>query len=161
MIAGPVGTCPCSSATSDSNSTNRTGLSRWSGRTAVIVAGSTRALAVAVRTLGEEGYQTVEAEHGAAALAELERRAGAFDLVITDVSMPCLGGVELAREIQERWPNLPVVLMSGYPDGRTEAGSGVAATAAPFLQKPFTPERLLDITRATIAGSARLPESGR
>ena len=86
--------------------------------------------------LEDEGHAVEEAGDGHAALERL--RAGAdFDLVLSDVVMPRLGGVELATAIAAELPALPVVLMTGGSDARVER----AGTAR--IDKPFTREDLL------------------
>lgn len=76
------------------------------------------------------------------ALARLESEAN-FDIVFSDVIMPGIGGVELARIIRKRWPATRVVLTSGY--------SHVLATDAhhgfPLLHKPYSVEELSHILR--------------
>jgi CheY-like chemotaxis protein len=62
----------------------------------------------------EAGYELATAEDGEAALDALER--GRFQLIITDVVMPGMSGVELARRVRERHPLMPVIFASGYAD---------------------------------------------
>jgi PAS domain S-box-containing protein len=64
--------------------------------------------------LGELGQAVTWAGDGQKALEILEHRASEFDLVFTDVVMPGISGLELARQIKRRWPRLGVVLTSGY-----------------------------------------------
>lgn len=70
-------------------------------------------------------------------------KAGDFDVVVTDLMMPQVTGLDIMRELHEAKPKLPVILMTGYgnPDVAMEAGKlGVHE----FLNKPFTPEQLID-----------------
>ncbi len=62
------------------------------------------------------------------------------DLILTDVRMPGMNGVELAMEVRDSWAGLPVVLMSGHspPDLPSNLGAG-------FLKKPFDGETLLRV----------------
>jgi CheY-like chemotaxis protein len=88
---------------------------------------------------------TVE-EAGDANVAEKRiGREGWPDLLITDVVLPGMSGVELARQLRTRRPELPVVLASGYPD--EEAGDIMALSGSGFhfLRKPFTPDELLKV----------------
>ena len=125
------------------------------------------------RLLEAAGFAVVTAEHGAAAWRELEARGNAVSLVLTDATMPELGGRELASRIARRWPGMPVVLMSGYESDTPAAARGpAAATAAPVtagagapaadgapsrpvlaavLEKPFSGERLVTTLRAALA----------
>jgi PAS/PAC sensor hybrid histidine kinase (EC 2.7.13.3) len=64
----------------------------------------------------------------------------AIDLVITDLRMPEMSGLDLIRRLQERHPDLPIVAASGVADGRTE--EALDAGAQTFLAKPFTAEKL-------------------
>ena len=64
--------------------------------------------------LCEVGHLATRASNADEALRILEKRHAHFDLVFTDVVMPGMDGVALAREIRGRWPDLPVVLTSGH-----------------------------------------------
>jgi CheY-like chemotaxis protein len=78
------------------------------------------------------GYQVLEAADGADALAVADRFHGPIDLLLSDVVMPRMDGVELARRLGQARSSLKVMHMSGYP-GDARAG----ADDAPFLRKPF------------------------
>lgn len=81
------------------------------------------------------GFEVVEAGSGDAALAKIE--AGlAPSVLITDHLMPGTSGTELARLVRRRWPNLPVLVISGYADVE-----GIAADL-PRLTKPFRQQEL-------------------
>ena len=107
----------------------------------------------ATQLLQDLGYRTELASNAVEALARLEAES-TFDMVFSDVVMPGIGGVELARLIQARWPDLRVVLTSGY--------SHVLATDAhhgfPLLHKPYSVEELSHILRQ--AASAERVEAG-
>ncbi|WP_205691963.1 ATP-binding protein [Caulobacter soli] len=100
----------------------------------------------ATQLLQDLGYHTELAANAVEALARLETSAP-FDLVFSDVVMPGIGGVELARTINGRWPGVRVVLTSGY--------SHVLATDAhhgfPLLHKPYSVEELSHILRQAAA----------
>ena len=95
--------------------------------------------ALVERLLAERGYQVVTARHGEEALRVALR--GQVDLLVTDVRMPIMDGWELSRRLRERWPDLPVLYISGYDielsQGAKRRGSGA------FLRKPFDPDELL------------------
>ncbi len=98
---------------------------------------------IVVRQLRELGYNVLEAENATAALAILEREH--VDLLFSDVVMPGeLSGLELARTALERWPQVRVLLTSGFP-GTKIAGSLGAAASARLLSKPY---RKLDLARS-------------
>ena len=79
--------------------------------------------------LNDFGYSETEAEDGAAALALLESRS--FDLVVADLAMPGMSGVELAATVRRRWPNLPVLILTGHAEAMQ------IPEDIPVLTKPF------------------------
>jgi len=88
--------------------------------------------------LRELGYEVTVARGGPEAWALLERADGRPDLLVTDVVMPELGGRELARRARERFPELKILYVSGYPgDSGTSIEEWAAGSA--FLAKPYTP----------------------
>lgn len=89
------------------------------------------------RMLSRFCKKTVSAEDGVEALAILEAANGAFDVVLLDLSMPRASGKEVLARIRERWPALPVVIMSGNTSNR----SGLES-AADTLDKPLSAELL-------------------
>ncbi|KQT61542.1 histidine kinase [Methylobacterium sp. Leaf456] len=99
--------------------------------------------AFATQALAELGYGTVWAMDADQALAELERTPERFDVVFTDVVMPGMNGVDLARAIQARRPDMPVVLSSGYSHVLAEDGHH----GFPLLHKPYSVEDLSRILR--------------
>ncbi|AEN73018.1 histidine kinase [Rhodothermus marinus SG0.5JP17-172] len=95
---------------------------------------------VLTRLLALHGHTVVQAASAAEALAHLEREA--FDIVFTDQGMPEVSGVELARQIRARYPQLPIVLITGDTEVRAERGLIDA-----MLQKPFRLEALAQVIR--------------
>jgi CheY-like chemotaxis protein len=94
---------------------------------------------ITARVLGRAGYTVVEAHDGEEAIHLVRRHNGHIDLVITDVVMARMGGLELARRVAREQPGLPILLMSGYSaEEIPENGLTIG-----FLQKPFTPRELL------------------
>jgi PAS domain S-box-containing protein len=138
---------------------------RAGGRRRVLLVEDEASIRTMVRRMLEHaGYDVQEAPHGAAAVAAL-RAGDAVDLVLTDVAMPELGGVELAREAMALRPRLPVLLMSGYAElsGASVNGSGGVVGVpgcAGFIEKPFTTERLLSAVAVALSrdGEAAGPE---
>jgi two-component system NtrC family sensor kinase len=88
--------------------------------------------------LAELGYTTRLVGNAADALTELTRHADAFDVVFSDVVMPGMTGIDLAREIRRRHFGLPVVLTSGYSQAVSQSGSD----GFDLLQKPYSIEQL-------------------
>ncbi len=94
------------------------------------------------RTLRRQGYRVLEAENGLAALEVADGAGSEIDLLVTDLAMPHLGGVDLAAKLQAVRPDLRVLLLSGHAaphDGSADA----EIRGARFLQKPFDDQALL------------------
>ncbi len=93
------------------------------------------------RTLRRLGHETTESGHGAEALEAVAADPETFDVVLTDLTMPVMGGGELIRRLKELRPGLPVVLASGFAD--TPEGRALDTTdGVVFLPKPFTRREL-------------------
>src|SRR5205809_1079364 len=65
--------------------------------------------------LTEAGYHVLVAHDGQEALALFEQRADAIDLLITDLQMPILGGLDLGHDVLQKQPTMPIVFISGSP----------------------------------------------
>jgi len=94
-----------------------------------------------VQILTQFGYTVLEAGDGSQALALAEERAGDIDILLTDVVMPGFNGRQLARQVEQLYPQIKVLLMSGYAAEIAAQHDG-DELALPFLEKPFTPEEL-------------------
>ncbi len=101
---------------------------------------------LARRTLQAQGYQVLEAADGIAALTVCQRHLRTIDIIVTDVVMPQLGGVDLVQRLKVVRPHLRVLYISGYTDS-TVVRYGIAASEANYLQKPFTPDSLANKVR--------------
>jgi CheY-like chemotaxis protein len=100
--------------------------------------------------LERAGYAVEVADGGEEALALLTETGAAFDLMLSDVVMPGMDGVELVRRVHEQWPALPVLMTSGYPiDFLSEHGS--APVDSDLIQKPFSSQDLVQRVRRAIA----------
>ena len=117
---------------------------RGRGETVLVVEDADAVRVLTGRILYAAGYQVVSVESGAVALERLD----AADVLVTDVVMPGMSGVELAVSARERRPELPVVFVSGYTGNTSIAGSNDPATA--FLAKPFDGDDLLRAVRSTL-----------
>ncbi len=106
--------------------------------------------AVTKRLLTRQGYHVVEATTADDALARLDRDALNLSLILTDVMMPGMNGVEFAQHVRARWPGLPLLLMSGYSDA--EIVDGTDAARFPFVEKPFTSSSLLTAVAHAMVG---------
>jgi len=99
------------------------------------------------RLLGTQGYEVRQAATAAAALATLEESPA--DLVISDIVMPGESGIELRRAVSNRWPRMPVILISGYSaEGPAEFAARTPLTV--FVQKPFAADQFLALVEQTL-----------
>ena len=97
-------------------------------------------LEVCLRVLQRRGYEVTGVSNGRRALAQFA--SGSYDLVLTDIKMPDLDGLELLRKVKESHPDTPVVLITGYGNLET-AMQAVRLGAGGFLLKPFHASELL------------------
>jgi PAS domain S-box-containing protein len=121
----------------------------WRGRgTALVVEDEEGVGDVVGRMLERLGFEVRSARDGVEALELLERDSDSVTVVLLDLSMPRMGGSECLHHIRRRWPDLLVVLMSGYTE-QDIAGKLLAPPdgAAGFLQKPFLPQDLSSVLR--------------
>ncbi|WP_375380707.1 PAS domain-containing protein [uncultured Sphingomonas sp.] len=100
------------------------------------------------QTLEELGYETVWAANGDEALAELDRAAGRFDVVFSDVVMLGMNGIQLGEAIRAAYPGLPVVLTSGYSNVLAQNGTH----GFELLHKPYSVEQLSHVLREATRG---------
>lgn len=94
---------------------------------------------VMARALDAAGYIVLQAKDGSEALDVLSV-GPQIQLLITDITMPGMTGIELASHFMAGSNAPPVLFISGYPQG-------LAELPGPFLQKPFTPETLVDTVK--------------
>lgn len=111
------------------------------------------------RLLQEQGYRVLEAGNGYEGLRVARRYHGQIDLLISDLVMPKMGGVELVQQLDS--PRTRVLLMSGYPDGALQH-QGLVGSDVSYVEKPFSPRGLLHRVRETLdrGPSARLEDAG-
>jgi DNA-binding NtrC family response regulator len=110
------------------------------------------------KILKRKGYQIEQALCVSSALEMIEKEER-LDLIIADLMMPQAGGMELLKTTKDRWPNIPVLIITGY----ASIASAVEATrlgAAGYIPKPFTPEELEDAVHSVVVrGPWAAPES--
>lgn len=101
--------------------------------------------------LEDIGLQITQAASAEEALSLISESGGPppFDIVLTDVVMPGLSGVQLARRLNRRWPDLPVVLVSGFSE---ELATGYGGQYE-LLRKPFTRGALIESLQRHLDGS--------
>jgi two-component system cell cycle sensor histidine kinase/response regulator CckA len=109
---------------------------------------------LAYRLLSEAGYRVFEAGSAVEALEVVSLANGRVDAVLIDVVMPEVNGVDLARMIQERAPDIGIVFMSAYP-AEVLVREGLHDLRVAFLGKPFTREDLLRVVDAAVCFGAR------
>lgn len=85
-------------------------------------------------SLAALGFDTAEASTGEQALSLA--KANHYDLVLLDVEMPGIGGIETCREMHATWPQMPVVMLT-VRDGKEDKARAVEAGAVDYLTKPY------------------------
>jgi len=95
--------------------------------------------------LTEEGFEVVEAKDGTVALHELWKRRGNVAMLVTDIDMGRMGGIELAQSVRAQYPELPILFVSGLPMPPDEVEK--IAPGSVLVTKPF------DV--ATLVGAVR------
>ena len=100
------------------------------------------------RTLSPEGYEVRLAKNGVEGLkmASEER----FDLVLTDLKMPDMDGIEVLRIIKGKWPETAVIIVTGYQTVDT-AVKAIKLGAYDYIEKPFTPDALISAVAEAMA----------
>jgi len=128
------------------------GFAQRGGETVLIVEDDDALRIVARRALEQCGYAVLEAPDGQAAMNICAQHEGTLHLVVTDMVMPEMSGAELAERIAMSFPDVKVLLMSGYT--RDEAARrGIASERYSFLEKPFTPTKLAARVRELLDGA--------
>jgi two-component system, cell cycle response regulator CpdR len=104
----------------------------------ILIAEDEEALcAMCARALATAGHDVKTTRDGAEALETLQREHGRFDLLLTDIRMPIMDGIALALASARDFPDLTIMLMTGYADQR-ERAHGLDALIHDVIQKPFT-----------------------
>ena len=103
----------------------------------------------------ERDWSVVEAENATDALDEL--RQDHFDLAIVDMDLPGMNGLELLKEIKRHKKNLPVLILSVYPEDQI-AVRALKAGASGFVSKESAPEQLVGAIRKILAGGKHISE---
>jgi PAS domain S-box-containing protein len=107
---------------------------------------------LARESLKARGYTVMEAANGAQALDLCSQYGGGIDLLITDIVMPGMNGVDLAAALSAQSPRTKVLYISGYPD-RMPGGSNGVTHQSHFLPKPFSGGELSRKVREVLHGS--------
>src|SRR5690242_4135444 len=104
--------------------------------------------------LADRGYTVVEAANGREAIEELDRTTS-IDIIVCDILMPDMDGIETLREVRRRWPRIPVLMISGGDRSGWNDALGMASLlgANSTLHKPFTPRQLVEQIRTVLDGA--------
>ena len=98
----------------------------------------------------EEGFAVLEAANGEEAMRVIERDDGTIRLLLTDVVMPRMNGLQLAKNVGQRRPEMPILYMSGHVDP-AGLGQGSLPVGAALISKPFSQELLVERVRIALA----------
>ncbi len=107
--------------------------------------------AFVVSALSIKGHEVVAAEDGGLAAELIEEEQGRFDLMLSDIKMPIMDGIALALNVAAAFPQVVIVLMTGFADQR-ERAHGLDALIYDVITKPFTLADLLSKVDDALAG---------
>jgi two-component system cell cycle sensor histidine kinase/response regulator CckA len=136
----------------------RSSLEELAGRKILVVDDEPTVLTVTCQVLAKYGMHVLQAGSGEEAL-ELVDREGAPDVVLTDLTMPGIDGVELARRLEARWPGLSIILMSGHAKETLVRRVAIGRHVL-LIRKPFTIEDLGEKVKEALDRGRRPPEPG-
>jgi CheY-like chemotaxis protein len=91
-------------------------------------------LEILARTIRRQGHDVTSAVNGQEALGKIEEKTP--DLIVSDIKMPVMDGLELLKEVRQQHPKLPVILITGYVEQFTVEGA-IEMGASAFITKPF------------------------
>jgi len=98
-------------------------------------------------TLERQGYFLLVADDGQEALTLSRRYPGEIHLLLSDIQMPMMNGIELSQQIRTERPSIRIVLMSGHSE---ETAHGL-----PFLHKPFVPQTLIETIQGVLPAKTK------
>ena len=114
---------------------------------------------LAARALERAGHSVDVACDGAEGLDSIHARNGAYDLVVSDIRMPEMDGIEMAQNAARSYPGLPILLMTGYADQR-ERAEELDAIIIDVVQKPFTLSEIRDRVSLALAAQSTVALAG-
>ncbi|MBM3748950.1 MAG: response regulator, partial [Acidobacteria bacterium] len=127
---------------------------RRSGAETVLLVDDEEKVRSVLREIPEtDGYRALEAADGRVALLVASRHNGPIHLLVTDVVLPDMSGLDLVGNLATLRPEMKVLYMSGYADARY----GILPQSKTFLEKPFTPERLTHRVREVLGAPGCAP----
>ena len=110
------------------------------------------------RVLSGKGYAVITAGSAAEALKKLDTEN--YDVVFTDIKMPGMNGLEMAEQVRQQRPWLPVVIVTGYGSPGNEARAEAAGVSG-FLRKPLSPEMIESSAEKAISETSATAQSAR
>jgi two-component system cell cycle sensor histidine kinase/response regulator CckA len=147
-------TLPAGASSAKVDPVGRPHVPRGSGERLLVVDDDPAVRGALGETLGSLGYRVTLAADGEEAVAFLEGNSSDMSLVLSDVLMPGMGGESLARVMAERWPSLPIILVSGSPLVGSISRFALAADRTERgpvrLAKPFSSNELAETLRAVL-----------
>jgi DNA-binding response OmpR family regulator len=106
--------------------------------------------ALVARAVAMDGHEVLTASDGGEALDILTAEGGGFDLLLTDIKMPVMDGIALALAAARDFPELTILLMTGFADQR-ERASGLDAIVHDVVTKPFSIVQIRNAVAAALA----------
>jgi two-component system, cell cycle sensor histidine kinase and response regulator CckA len=119
------------------------------GKTVLVVDDEDHTRQTIVRMLEAGGFTVVTATNGSEALDLLAAKSSEIDMVLSDVTMPEMNGIDLSYRIRDQYPSIPVAIVSG--DVSELERSIIGRADVPFIKKPFHAESLYSAVREAIA----------
>jgi two-component system cell cycle sensor histidine kinase/response regulator CckA len=131
--------------------------------TILIVEDDAAVMRATASILQAHGYAVMTAANGEEACRILQRESEKIDLVLSDMVMPRLSGPELEKIVTAKWPQLPLIFMTGYSEQpAVQLEDGMRIENRPALMKPFRAHALLQVVRETLdhrGKTARIAET--
>ena len=120
----------------------------WGSGSILLVEDEDMVRAVAERALTRHGYTVIAAAHGEEALEILAQDGNSFDLIISDVVMPMMDGPTMVRHAREKFPDMPILFMSGYAEEQLR--KSIDLDRVQFLPKPFSVKQLAEAAQRAL-----------
>jgi signal transduction histidine kinase/ActR/RegA family two-component response regulator len=127
--------------------------------TILLVEDDTSVRSMIAEALESQGYDILAVSNGREALSELEDSKDTVSLIVTDIVMPEMGGVEMFHELGGENSDIPVIAMSGFPESKESARLLSGAVAC--LRKPFGPDEICAAVRRALDGAQATHRIGR
>jgi two-component system cell cycle sensor histidine kinase/response regulator CckA len=148
---------PIAPQTATARTKKRVGDSPIAGTETVLLAEDQDSIRAELREVLEiNGYRVLEASDGKQGLELAEQDRGAIDVLVTDVVMPQMRGLDLARRVAELDPHVCVIFISGYSEEVLIENRLLSETRMTLIQKPFEPEDLLGRIRECLSARDQL-----